>query len=133
MRWAYKVLSTDIFRFPEFQRMATSPDFLRLASSAARALADTALDSLRDAVLVVDSRHRHLPIVLANEAARRNLEHDAELIETPLARVLNTTTSARIEPILLSSSEPRASARRVLTWRLIGGDTDTMTQLTPLD
>jgi hypothetical protein len=41
--------------------MATSPDFLRLAANATRALADTALDSLRDAVLVVDARHKHLP------------------------------------------------------------------------
>jgi hypothetical protein len=51
--------------------MATSPDFLRLASNATRALADTALDSLREAVLVVDARHKHLPIVLANATARR--------------------------------------------------------------
>jgi len=34
-------------------------------------LADTALNSLRDAVVVVDARHKHLPVVLANAAARR--------------------------------------------------------------
>src|ERR1700759_4042081 len=106
MRWAYKVLSTDIFRFPEFQRMATSPDFLRLASSAARALADTALDSLRDAVLVVDSRHKQIPVVLANEPARRGLLHEHALVETPLAKLLGPS-SAKIEPILSSLSEPR--------------------------
>src|ERR1700743_241603 len=133
MRWAYKVLSTDIFRFPEFQRMATSPDFLRLASSAARALADTALDSLRDAVLVVDARHKQLPIVLANEAARSNLDHETRLVETPLTSVLSATMSARIEPILSSLSDPRAPSGRILTWRLTQGETDAMTLLTPLE
>jgi PAS domain S-box-containing protein len=113
--------------------MATSPDFLRLASSAARALADTALDSLRDAVLVVDARHKQLPIVLANEAARRNLAHDAALVETPLMRVLGAATSARIEPILSSLSDPRAPAGRILTWRLADGEAEAMTSLTPLE
>src|SRR5271154_4348910 len=113
--------------------MATSPDFLRLASSAARALADTALDSLRDAVLVVDSRHKQLPIVLANEAARRSLHHEAALIETPLARVLGMTTSARIEPILSSLPVSPAHAGRILTWRLSEGETEAMTLLTLLE
>jgi hypothetical protein len=36
--------------------MATSPDFLCLASNATRALADTVLDNLPDAVLVADAR-----------------------------------------------------------------------------
>ena len=53
--------------------MATSPDFLWYAGSSFRVLADTALDSLRDAVVVVDARHRELPVVLANAAARRCL------------------------------------------------------------
>jgi hypothetical protein len=77
--------------------MATSPDFLRLAANATRALADTALDSLPIAVLVIDSRHKHLPLVLANSAARRCLIADknaATLIETPLARLLGTASAA---------------------------------------
>jgi len=53
--------------------MATSPDFLHLTTNAARPLADTALDSLRDAVLVVDARLKHLPVVLANASARHYL------------------------------------------------------------
>ena len=38
--------------------MATSPDYLRLAADPP-ALANTALDSLRQAVVVVDARHTH--------------------------------------------------------------------------
>ena len=113
--------------------MATSPDFLRLATSAARALADTALDNLRDAALVVDVRHKHLPIVLANEAARQNLGHDAALIETPLARVLGAATAAKIESILTTLSDPKLpTAGRILTWRFTAGETDAITLLTPL-
>src|ERR1700761_5710667 len=113
--------------------MATSPDFLRLATSAARALADTALDNLRDAVLVVDVRHKHFPIVLANEAARQNLGHDAALIETPLARVLGAATAAKIESILTTLSDPKLpTAGRILTWRFTAGETDAITLLTPL-
>ena len=52
--------------------MATSPDYLRLAADPP-ALANTALDSLRQAVVVVDARHTHFPVVLANAAARRCL------------------------------------------------------------
>ena len=78
--------------------MATSPDFIRLASNSTRALADTALDSLRDAVLVVDARHKLLRVVLANAAARRCLsERDpTALIEAPLARYLAAGSATQI-------------------------------------
>ena len=80
--------------------MATSPDFLRLASNAMRALADTALDSLRAAVLVVDARHKLLPVVLANTAARHCLSQPdpAALIEAPLTRYLGSSSAAQIDP-----------------------------------
>jgi len=79
--------------------MATSPDFLRLASNAARALADTALDGLRDAVLVVDARHKHLPVVLANAAARHWLSESdpTALIETPLSSLLGAASVSKID------------------------------------
>ena len=41
--------------------MATSPDFVRLATTATRPLAEAIFDALRDAVLVVDLRLGHLP------------------------------------------------------------------------
>jgi PAS domain S-box-containing protein len=113
--------------------MATSPDFLRLASSAARTLADTALDSLRDAVLVVDARYKHLPIVLANDAARRYLADDGVLIEIPLPRLLGSALAARLDALYASLADLKAPSGRVIRWRLNDGEADAMTQLTPLE
>jgi PAS domain S-box-containing protein len=110
--------------------MATSPDFLRLAASATRALADTALDSLRDAVLVVDARHKHLPIVLANASARRYLTGEIDspdFVETPLARVLGAVSAMKIGGIL-ASPDPGAIGSR-LTWRLIQGERSASTDI----
>jgi two-component system sensor kinase FixL len=115
--------------------MATSPDFLRLATNATRALADTALDSLRDAVLVVDARQRHLPVVLANATARRCLTGDSDtpdFIETPLARLLGVSSAVKIGTISASLSDPRAPTDRVLVWRFIHGEQSAMTEFKPL-
>src|ERR1700749_3633376 len=113
--------------------MATSPDFLRLASSAARTLADTALDSLRDAVLVVDARYKHLPVVLANDAARRHLADDGVLVEVPLPRLLGSALAARLASLFTSLADLKSPAERVRRWRLHDGEADAMTQLTPLE
>src|SRR5260370_11904537 len=88
------------FEGPEYERMATSPDYLRLATSSTRALADTVFDSLRDAVVVVDARHKHLPVVLANAAARRCLSpatYAFGLIESSLQRWLGGASPPPIE------------------------------------
>jgi len=53
--------------------MATSPDYVRLASSASRPLTEAIFDALREAVVVIDARFKHLPLVLANATARRCL------------------------------------------------------------
>src|ERR1700677_2431685 len=106
--------------------MATSPDFLRLASNATRALADTALDSLRDAVLVVDARHKHLPVVLANAAARVCLS------EPPLARYLDADSAIQIVPIVSSLSDADRRSSRALMWRFVGGEQSALTELKPL-
>jgi PAS domain S-box-containing protein len=114
--------------------MATSPDYLRLATNATRALADTALDCLRDAVLVVDARHKHLPLVLANAAARRCLtaENDqGNLIAAPLARLLGTESAATIETMMVSQSGAACTCR-IITWRFIHGDQPVMTDIKPL-
>jgi len=112
--------------------MATSPDFLRIASSAARTLTDTALDCLRDAVLVVDVRHKHLPVVLANAAARQCLSESdpAALIEAPLALLLGAASAANIHAILTSLAD--LSSSRVIAWRLLRGVQSAMTDLKPL-
>jgi PAS domain S-box-containing protein len=115
--------------------MATSPDFLRLAANATRALADTALDSLRDAVLVVDARHKHLPVVLANATARRYLTGETDtpdFIETPLASVLGAASAAKIGTLLTSLPDPAAPTSRVLAWRFIQGEQSVMTDIKPL-
>jgi PAS domain S-box-containing protein len=108
---------------------------LRLATNATRVLADTALDSLRDAVLVVDARNKHLPLVLANATARRYLTGDADtpdFVETPLARLLGVASAANIGSVLASVSDPRTPANRVLVWRFIHGEQSAMTDIKPL-
>jgi PAS domain S-box-containing protein len=115
--------------------MATSPDFLRLATNATRALADTALDSLREAVLVVDARHKHLPIVLANASARRALSGHSdtpEFLETPLALVLDASSAASIGNLLSSVSESGAPSNRIIVWRFMQGERSVMTDIKPL-
>jgi PAS domain S-box-containing protein len=116
--------------------MATSPDFLRLAASTRRALADTALDNLRDSVLVIDARHKHLPLVLANAAARRCLSgatDGANLIESPLARVLGSASAATIETLFTSLADSKMPLSRLLTWRFIQGEQSALTDIKPLD
>src|SRR5882762_4683115 len=115
--------------------MATSPDYLRLATSTTRALADTALDSLREAVVVVDARHRHLPVVLANAAARRCLSPATDtvgLIETSLQRWLGSASASTVETTLAVLSDPRSPTSRVLQWRCMGGEISVETEVKPL-
>lgn len=86
--------------------MATSPEYLRLAASLTRALADTALDSLRDAVVVIDARHPDFPVVLANAAARRCLANadPVDPIESPLDRWLGPGSASSMDYRWLESS-----------------------------
>src|SRR6267142_3159446 len=115
--------------------MATSPDYLRLATSSTRALADTALDSLRDAVVVVDARHKHLPVVLANAAARRCLSPATDsvgFIESSLQRWLGRTSASMIETMLAVLSDPRSPTSCVLDWRCIDGEISVKTEVKPL-
>jgi PAS domain S-box-containing protein len=104
--------------------MATSPDYVRAASSAARALTDAIFDALRDAVLVVDTRSKHLPILLANSTARRCFLGDPDsglLIDCSLYSLLGSTTDTAVEAALGSLSAGRASSSRTLTWRFPRG------------
>src|SRR5450755_2903054 len=114
--------------------MATSPDYLRLATSSTRALADTALDSLRDAVLVVDARHKLLPVVLANAAARQCLSEPdpTALVEAPLARYLAASSAPQIAPIIASLADVKTHSSRVLIWRFVAGECSALTALKPL-
>jgi PAS domain S-box-containing protein len=99
-------------------------------------LADTALDSLRDAVVVVDARHKHFPVVLANAAARRCLTADSNpfgLIESPLHRWLADDPANTVESTMEVLADPRPSASRILVWRFVDGETSVMTDIRPLN
>ena len=112
--------------------MAISPDYLRLATNASRSLADTAFDSVREAVLVVETRPKHLPLVLANAAARgclRGESDPAALAATSLLDLLAPASTADIEPILASLSEGGSGTNRALTWRLGRGEATLATEL----
>src|SRR5882757_3129444 len=104
--------------------MATSPDYVRLANSASRALTDAIFDALREAVLVVDTRSKHLPIVLANSAARRCFLGDLDagsLIDCSLYSLLGSATDASVEAAVGVLSARNASSSRTLTWRFPRG------------
>ena len=79
--------------------MARSPDYLRLATSATRTLAEAAFDAIRNAVLVVDTRVKYLPVVLANQAATDCLTSpDSErLEESSLYGLLGAVSASLIE------------------------------------
>jgi PAS domain S-box-containing protein len=114
--------------------MATSPDYLRLATSSTRALADAALDSLREAVVVADIRRKHLPVVLANATARRILasaDH-AGLIDSSLHRLLTAASATTVETTLALLPDPRSPTSRVLGWRGAEGEISVMTEIKPL-
>src|ERR1700692_775843 len=106
--------------------MATSLDYVRLATSSSRSLTDTALDHLRDAVVVADARHKQLPVVLANAAARRCLSA-AGLIETSLQRWLGSASASTLESMLMVM--PFEPTRCVFQWRGAAGDLCVMTDL----
>jgi PAS domain S-box-containing protein len=112
--------------------MATSPDYLRLASSSTRAVADAVLDQLSDAVLVIDARHKHLPVVLANAAARQSLvavDDRAGLIEVPLNRLLTPDSIAWLESALGDLESSAALPKHELTWRMADRDRSAHTDI----
>ena len=112
--------------------MATSPDYLRLAKNGSRSLADTAFDSVREAVLVVDTRPEHLPLVLANATARGCLAGEmdaAALADITLLGLLAPASAVDIEAILTSLDEDGSSTNRALTWRLGRGEATVATEL----
>src|SRR5206468_12727006 len=99
--------------------MATSPDFVRLAGSATRALTEAIFDALRDAVLVVDTRSKHLPVVIANSTARRCFLGDPDagsLVDCSLYSLLGSSTDTTVEGALASVSAGHTNRCRTLSW-----------------
>jgi PAS domain S-box-containing protein len=116
--------------------MAISPEYVRLATRSARTLADTALDGLRDGVVVIDARLKHFPVVLANAAARLCLTGESVasgLLESPLYAWLGVDSVSTVEHALASLPDSLASAARVLAWRFAVGDVSVATDIRPLE
>ena len=111
--------------------MATSPGYVRLASSVMRPLADSAFDALRDAVIVVDTRLTHLPLILANAAARRCFQGDANtsaLVDSSLYSLLASTMDDVIEGVMGSLSGGKPCIKRPVAWRFPHGEIPILTE-----
>ena len=116
--------------------MARSPDYLRLATSAPRTLAETAFDGIREAVLVVDVRPKHMPVVLANQAARGFLAPSpdpADLVDSSLYGYLTASSASMIESVMVSLSGTKPAVNQPLTWRSTGAEFAHSTELKLLD
>src|SRR5579862_4850143 len=115
--------------------MARSPDYLRLATNATRTLAEAAFDGIREAVLVVDVRAKHLPVVLANRAARACLmpADAAGLVDSSLYGFLAAGSASVIESAMAPLSETNPAVTQLLTWRPTGEEIACSTELKLLD
>ena len=115
--------------------MARSPDYLRLATSAPRTLAEAAFDGIRDVVLVVDVRAKHLPVVLANQAAREWLTpaDAAGLVDSSLYGFLGAASASVIESVMGSLCDVKTALTQPLTWRSTGDELAYSTELKLLD
>ncbi len=113
--------------------MPTSAKLARVAVHAARPLPEAAFENLREAVLVVDAMAPHLPVVLANAAARRCLlaSEALSLVDYPLHALLGGAADAAIDAAL-GPSGSKPVVNRVLAWRLPRGELPISTQIKPL-
>ena len=116
--------------------MARSSGYLRLATKATRTLAEKAFDVIREAVVVVDTRSKHLPLVLLNAAARRCLGGDSEpsaLVGSSLFGHLGAASASMVQHLLTTMTEGESVLNRSLTWRLAQREAAAMTELKLLD
>jgi PAS domain S-box-containing protein len=117
--------------------MARSPGYLRLATRTTRTLAEKAFDVIREAVVVVDTRPKHLPLVLANAAARDCLDggysEPSALIGSSLFGLLGAASASVAQSLLTSVAGGDSSLTRSLTWRLAQGEAAAMTECRLLD
>jgi PAS domain S-box-containing protein len=111
--------------------MATSPGYVRLASSVTRPLAESAFDALRDAVIVVDTRLNQLPLILANAVARRCFDGDADnadLVDTSLYSLLGSTMDDVVEGVMGSLAGGKPCIKRSVAWRFPRGEIPILTE-----
>jgi len=115
--------------------MGRSQGYLRLATTATRTLAEQAFDAIREAVLIVDTRRKHLPLVLLNSTARGCFGSDPEpssLVGSSLFGLLDAASASLMQPLLTSVAGGEFPLTRLLTWRLIQGDLAAMSELKSL-
>jgi len=87
-------------------------------------------------VLVVDARHKHLPVVIANATARRYLTGEPgtpDFLETRWRSFLGASSAANIGTLLASVPDPRTTQQLASWfWRFIQGEQSAMTDIKPL-
>ena len=118
--------------------MGRSQGYVRLATTARRTLAEQAFDAIREAVVIVDARLKHLPLVLLNSAARSCFDSESEselssLVGSSLFGLLDAASASMVQPLLTSVAAGEPSLTRLLSWRLAQGDAAAMTELKLLD
>jgi PAS domain S-box-containing protein len=116
--------------------MARSQGYLRLATTATRTLAEQAFDAIREAVLIVDTRSKHSPLVLLNSTARSGFSNDSEpssLVGSSLFGLLDAASASLVQPLLTAVAGAEPSLTRLLTWRLTQGDVAAWSELKRLD
>ena len=97
--------------------MARSQGYLRLATTATRTLAEQAFDAIREAVLIVDTRRKHLPLVLLNSTARGCFGSDPEpssLVGSSLFGLLDAASASLMQPLLTSVAGGELPLTRLL-------------------
>jgi len=97
--------------------MDASPDIHDTATGTA-SNAEAALAQLRHAVLAIDSRQPHWPLVLSNAPASRYFGSNSHpLAGLPLQQLLGSGAAAPVKAALASLGESHPTTRRVIAWR----------------
>lgn len=100
--------------------MATALACIEPPTRQSGSLADQALESVSEAIVVVDIGPLDLPVVLANAAARRILGN--ALREHSLYDFLGPSSSAALEALLTELAQRARPLRRLIAWRTTTGE-----------
>lgn len=111
--------------------MATSAELGCVAWSGPSPLAEAAFEHLRDAVVIVDARAPHFPLLSANATARRCLLGSAEksLLDSSLHSLLGSAAGEAIEAVCGLRGVGPKIVNRVLGWRSPRGETRIATEV----
>lgn len=114
--------------------MATAPEQLRVPARGARTYSELVLDGLAEAVLLVDTRAAHKPVVLANAAAQQFFRgnHSGFAQDPCLYDCLAAPEALVIETTLAKVSK-REPLGRVVSFRTAAGEVNVWTEFKLLD